>query len=399
MRNPAAGVCRALSLCLAIVTLATAPAWGQQSCFRADEPLLFDTSNNPNGVPWNSRVLGVKLLHHGNGTYLMYNTGNELALRNIDDPQNPGVPRNSNFNVPPFGDRDYNLFNFDVCDDCRFGVAGFDAQGTILFDLGATPAGPLFAGFRYYPESSGIGGLTFKQGTQEYLIAKNLPGGCIGNPTLWQIDGVRSSDLLRLDCVDAGGQAMGTDGGYRVSDPTGDYLVIADQSRKGYIFRVDPGPSLVYTDRWVYAPTTTGHGFAVDVEAGLAVSAFGDVRLYDISAGLDSLELIAQWSPETAHTASIVALSFPFLWVSVTAGQCYAYNISDPYLPRRIDTDFWDNSKGWNAYPFGQNRDAIFTDDGSWMFVARFSVLQRFESGSALPYNISPLCQPEPDEQ
>ena len=44
----------------------------------------------------------------------------------------------------------------------------------------------------------------------------------------------------------------------------GDYVVVADTTRRGYLFRVDVGATLTYTGVWYYAPTTTGHGLAVD---------------------------------------------------------------------------------------------------------------------------------------
>ena len=50
-------------------------------------------------------------------------TGNDLQLSNIADPQLPTNTSVSDFNVPPYGDYDYNLREFAVCDDCRFGSA------------------------------------------------------------------------------------------------------------------------------------------------------------------------------------------------------------------------------------------------------------------------------------
>ncbi len=361
-------------LSVVLVTMAVPSAWAQVSCASYSPPLLFDTSDNPMGTPWNPRAIGVRVWNRNGSEYLIANVGNELKLWNVDDPENPGVPEQSNFDVPPFGDRDYNLFGMDVCDECRFGIAGFDAQGAVLFDLGQ--GAPTFAHMQYYPDAPAIGGLTFMLDGIEYLVANNLPGGCSGSPTLWRIWGVHDGEREVVDCLSAAGQAIGIDGGYRLSDATGDYLVIADQTRQGYLFRIDPGPALTYTGTWFYAPTATGHGLAFD--NGLLASAFGTVRLYNVSAGLASPQLVAEWQPETAHTVSLVALAYPYLWVAVTAGNLYTYEVTDPTSPNLVDVSFWDPAQPWNSYPYSMNRDAAFTSDGRWLFLARFSVLQRF---------------------
>ncbi len=375
-----ARLCCVASL-LVVAVAATPTVWSQGSCAVYSSPPLLDTSADPGGTPFTKRALGVKLYRYGSDQYIVYNTGNDLAIRNLNDPENPGPPHVSDFNVPPFGDRDYNLFNFDICDDGVLGIAGFDAQGTVLFSLGTpgTSQFPSFGNFTYFDESGGVGGVTFRYAGQQYLVAKNLPGGCVGAPTLWRYTAPSSSGLQVVECVDADGQAIGIDGGYRVSNWSGDFVVIADATRKGYIFEVEAGPTLRYTGTWVYAPTSTGHGFAAEAVPGLTASAFGDAYLYDASGGLDFPALVSQWTPEAAHMVSLVAVQSPYLWMSPTAGQTYAYDVTVPGAPRPVDGDFWDGSQDWNAVPYIMNRDAVTTADGHWLFVARYSVLQRFE--------------------
>ncbi len=353
-----------------LMAVSAAPwVWGQESCASYSPPPLFDSSGDPY-----SRALGVKIFEHNGVPVVLYNLGNELELREIADPVNPGPGVRSDFNVPPFGDRDYNLFGFDVCDGCRFGIAAFDAQGTVLFDVGT--GGPSYSQFYYHPDAATLGGLTFLYGGDEYLIAKNLPGGCVGAPTLWRIWGLGETEREQLQCITAGDQAIGVDGGYRVSDASGDYVVIADQTLQGYIFKVDPGPVLAYTGTWVYAPTSTGHGLSVDVDSGLAASAIDTIRLYDISAGFGLPQLITEWEPDPGQYVRLVALHYPFL-LALGHDHVYAYDISVPSAPVRIDVEFWDPSQPWNAVQ--GNRDAAFTADGRWLFLARGSVLQRFE--------------------
>ncbi len=350
-------------------------------------PLLHDTSDNPDGVPWNPRALGVLRWQRDGEPYLIANLGNDLAMWKINNPAAPGPKAESHFGVPPFGDRDYNLFSFDICDGCRLGIAGFDAQGMVIWDSGTLVGHPRLSVSKYHPSASGIGGVTYMAGGSEYLIARNLPGStCSGKPTLWRIWGLGDADREVVQCLSAGTQAIGCDGGYRLSDATGDYVVVADQSRRGWLFRILADGQLAYTGVYYMAPTSTGHGLAYDPEHHLVASAFGHVRLYSTAdEGLGNPVLVADWEPETAHVTSLVALKWPYLLVGPTAGQVYAYSVADPANPVRVDEVFWSASQPWNSYDYAQFRDAVFTDDGGWMFLARFSVLERFAvSGSCI---------------
>ena len=79
-----------------------------------------------------------------------------------------------------------------MCDDCRFGAAGFDIQGLVLWDFGAG-AEPAFVDQERWVDSGTIGAFTFKYGSQQYLIARVSPQ-CQGN-ALVTFDGVQPGDL------------------------------------------------------------------------------------------------------------------------------------------------------------------------------------------------------------
>ena len=122
---------------VALLVIGLSPgAAAQFDCLEFSPPVLFDTSGDPTASPDNPRSRGAEVFSWGGHQYLLHGTGNELQMFQVDDPEQPGPGRDSNFHVPPYGDRDYNLFNFSVCDNCRFGAAGFDVQGLVLWDFG-----------------------------------------------------------------------------------------------------------------------------------------------------------------------------------------------------------------------------------------------------------------------
>ena len=60
------------------------------------------------------------------------------------------------------GDSDYDLMNFSICDDCRYGIANFKLA-TVLFDLGTAAEPVLTADREYNPLVPSRFGFTFGQ--------------------------------------------------------------------------------------------------------------------------------------------------------------------------------------------------------------------------------------------
>ena len=74
--------------------------------------------------------------------YMMLNVGNEFVVYNVDDPAYPTLSAESGFEFGTAGDSDYDMLNFDVCDDCCYGTFVNKVTGTVIFDFGggATPS-------------------------------------------------------------------------------------------------------------------------------------------------------------------------------------------------------------------------------------------------------------------
>jgi len=374
--------------------LVVPPAFAQFDCLEFSPPLLFDTSGDPSASPFNPRSRGAEVFSWGGHQYLLHGTGNELQLFQADDPPVPGPARDSSFQVPPYGDRDYNLFNFSVCDDCRFGAAGFDVQGMVLWDFGAGTS-PAFSGSRRYVDSGTIGAFTFSWNGQQYLIARVSPQ-CQGN-ALVTFDGINPEDLALVQCVtDAAGVPIPVDAGFWLDDPVpGDdvvgFVYLLDSSDRDvnmYSVRIVGGhPRLTAEGAVVKAVWILDHGFDVVADppepwAPFAVSAYTTgLKVWDLSDPTAPYPIFSGTLPFLV-AANSVELRYPFLYVgtmhTVDTGSGHFYDISNPFEPREVDPEFWHRSQPWNDFDYMSNKGGAFTLDAEWLFLARYSVLERF---------------------
>ena len=362
-------------------------------CLEYVPPPLFDTSWNPLPSPDNPRSRGAEVFTWGGHQYLLHATGNDLQLFNIDDPSLPSAPVDSDFQVPPYGDRNYNLFNFSVCNDCRYGAAGYDVQGLVLWDFG-TGAEPVFVDQERWVDSGSIGGFTFSYGGQQYLIGRVSPQ-CQGN-ALVTFDGIHPGDLGFVQCItDVGGVPNPVDGGFWLDDTVpGDEVVgsvyLLDSSTRDihmYSVRIRGGhPSLTPEGAVIKAVWIIDHGMdlAIDPPAPwppFAVSAYNDgLKVWDLSDPVSPV-LIATHPLPFMVAANSVELVYPYLYVgtmgTVDLGSGHFYNLSTHGLDE-VDPDFWDPIQPWNAYPYMSNKGGAFSRDGKWLFLSRYSVLERF---------------------
>jgi hypothetical protein len=404
---------RLLAWCTAVVLLGGAggTAWAQGGCLEFVPPLLF---GGPGQIPPDpdvpARCMGIDMFTLGGHRYLIHNLGNDLEIVRLDDPLDPGPPVDSSFGVPPWGDRDYNLFNFTVCDECRYGVAAFDTQGRVLFDLGTGQA-PSFATYHYYADAPGRGAFTFMHGTQQYLVSSRVQDVCESNDALFAFNGVDPTDLLFLQCVtDAPGDPVGTLNGFSIPGSTSYVYLVTTHGRvemyqvtgSGTDLRLQP---LGWT---IGAGWLFGRGIDLDLDAPppflrLAVSAGpSGVQvwdLYDPGAPV----VLSQWDPNPGLAMRTVAIEYPHVWVgadweTTTAGSTFTYDISDPSSPQGLDPGFWYGSNPWSSYPGSVNVGAVFTADSEWLFLSRSSVLERihfcqfadgFESGSPSAWSLA----------
>jgi len=254
----------------------------------------------------------------------------------------------------------------------------------VLFDLGTNP-NPLLFPSHYYDDVANIGGLVFEHGGQEYLVANRFPG-CSGTAGLYRFNGLELADLELVQCLTAGSSNIDISGGFYLGDDGDAYVYAVDTGDNGHVFAVTSGPTVVltYLGTPFHAPLDWDQGLALDTDAGLAATARnGIIALYDITSPASPVE-ITSWRPDPAARYSSVALDYPYLWVSERGlRETLMYSVRRPTLPERIAEDFWEyegaGAQPWNTYPCMDNRHAVFTDDGAWLFVARFSVLERFQ--------------------
>ncbi len=386
------------SLVIASASLLAPAVAAQDGCLEFVPPLLFNTSSAGDD-PWVQRTMYSQIFQWGTHRMLMHSVGNELEVMTLDNPLSPGSGVESHFQVPPFGDRDYNLFNFAICDDCRYGLAGFQSVGTVLFDLG-TGITHLFVANAHerYTTASNMGGFTFKHGAQQYLVANNLLGTCGGGEVLL-FNGTSPEQLTLLHCLqDATGGPVGADGGiYIPGSPAYVYIV---SGTRAYTFRVSGtgnGLSLAYRGQFIRAGWVRAPGLDADLDAPqpfprlLVATNPNHSEIYDLEDP-DQPVLLAEFNPHPSIDMDSVAVEFPFLWLGSFGGQTenmtHTYDISDPSNPVPLDHGFWSTSNEWNAFGYAGNMGGDFTADGEYFFLSRWSVLERFEfsaCGSVAP--------------
>lgn len=359
------------------------------SCFELVLPLIFDHSSDPTSSPDNPRAHGIEFFLWNEVQYLALNTGNDLEVIEFSDPQNPGVPVASDFAVPPWGDRDYNLFRFSVCDDCRWGSADFDQAGSVLFDLGSA-ADPVFSAFQHYT-TFGVGRLTFVHGGQQYLVANGFGAMCGSFASLHEFNGTGIADLPFLDCLT--GPTTGEFrpvGGVYIPGPGGQgFLYLSDRVSRIHVFRLVDGPTLgvEYLGAPVYGTQFRGEGWAVDLDAGLFAGAVNaTVRLYDIADPASPL-LISEWSVDDLPGGpALVTMRWPRLWVGVHGhNDARTYDITNPVEPSEVDRGFWAVCHSWNSFDYSFATDAELTPDGLWLLLSRFSVVERLQADPVCP--------------
>ncbi len=299
----------------------------------------------------------------------------------VDDPESPGLAVDSNFGVPPLGDRDYNLFNFTVCDDCRSGAAGFDVQGLVLFDLG-TGSLPSFVASRRFTEAGTIGAFTYSYNSQQYLVARVSPL-CEEN-ALVRFDGVEPSELGHLQCLtDLSGAAVTVDSGFWLDDRApgddvvGSVYLLDSVYRQVHMYsvRLEGGhPRLEPAGSVIHAVWILDHG--VDLMdhppapfAPFAVSAYTDgLSVWDLSDPL-APELVVSRPLPYMVAARSVEPAYPNLYVgtlhTVDNGSGHTYDISNPFDPQEFEPEFWVHQQPWNDLGYISNKGGPSPPTGS----------------------------------
>ena len=241
------------ALVTAFIVLGPAlPAAAQIHCASWIDTLL-DTTDNCVSEPWRPRASDVETFSWKGHEYMIFNRGNELSIYNIDDPKNPTLTATSNFNFGTRGDSDYDLIDFDVCDECRYAVLSHKVKRTVVFDLGAagTPSFPAGGYADYDGTDLKIGGYVFAKGGQEYLVSATGPGDCVSASNLYTVDGV--SNLGLIGCVGVGGAGLIVKGLHEYDTGAAFYLFAAAPNGPAHVLRAD-GAGAGLTLNWVDSP-------------------------------------------------------------------------------------------------------------------------------------------------
>jgi len=377
-------------LLAAIAFLGIASNASSQACFDHIRNLNYSPTNC-SAQPEIDRVFRLQTITWKDHKYLFVDEGNEIKIFNIDNPFNPTSVTTSFFSIPNVGDSDYDMVNFTVCDDCRYGMANYKAA-SVLFDLGTASTPSFVAEYKNFSANLIQGGFTFKYGVQQYVVAASLGSSpCANNKSgLYEFNGVDEAGNPLLECLDVSGSGTEIVNGLYLESANLPVLYMADRFDRFRIFQIQPSPTfgLDYVgnggiDR---ANMARGYGAAADEAAGLmAVANAGGLFIYDIghTSGSPASPILRSTTTLPAlGNANAVAVKYPIVHVSqqYAADAPLTFDVSNPSSPVPLDQNFWDPSYPWNNLGACMwNNHAVFSLDGSALYLSRYSVLQVFD--------------------
>lgn len=357
---------------LALLALLALAAPATAGCL--EDGGLLRSSLNCWGHPTVPKFFDPTTFRWGDREILAATDGNELLYWDATNPAAPAPIAGSNWNVPNQGDSDYDLLAYSVCDDCRYGVGAWKL-GIVIWDHG-TGATPRFASRHFYPIGTDPrGALTYRVGSTQYVIAKDLPGDAGGIATLYRLTGVEGLEPLGRVPVPDGFEPVG---GFHV----GGYLYLGTLDNWVHILRIE-GEGLAYVGR---SPIRAylGRGKGLGVAGAVAVSAWLDgARLWDISDPAAPVELAL--IPGDHRYA---AIGGDFAWVVGPDNVPATYDIRRPSRPVLMDPDFWDPDNPWNR--FGTTCEFVTgaAFSGASLYLGRYVVLQRIDFTACPPPDV-----------
>jgi hypothetical protein len=371
------------------------PAAAQGYCARWVDTLL-DTSESCVNEPWRPRAMGIQNLSWKGHDFVVLNIGNELSIYNIDNPVEPEHFDTSAFDFGTRGDSDYDLLDFDVCDDCRYGVLAHKVKGTVIFDLG-TGSSPSFPAGAYWSTNPGdffAGGYTFQKDGQQYLLGSTFPEDCGTYGTgIYAPQGLSQPGFI--GCVEIGGEPVFVKGLHTYNASSGLYLYVNDGGQT-HVFRADgagAGLTLIYLS----SPAgMTAQPYSLSIDAANARAASGEatrtaseVTIWDLSNPAVPLE---EWTIPVA--ANIVSLRSPgatspatlFTALQGDFGSESASTVNDAGPSELIDESFWNdrelphNDLGSCGFPVS----SALSPDGSVLYLSRNAILEVFDLSDCL---------------
>ena len=361
--------------------------------FKADPSLLIKDLKC-DASPQRTRALGVDTFWWRGRLILACNTGNGISLWDITDPLNWKYVTGSAKLTRGFaGDRDYNLMQFSVADNCRYALASFPGQGTwstkmgqTLIDLG-DGSKPQIKAWRQYASDppQPEGGCVFSIGGQAYLLSNGMPGASMPTTAgLYTIDSLESGGLTRIQEVTKyDGVPLNLNWGCMV----GGYLYVTDEPGNILVYSVVGNGAnlrLNYVKALFRAGFTFVHGFRHDPVTMLGATANGSSAwLWDLTN--PTLPALLAQIP-LPHRVTSVAISGSLLWVGCkgSAGAAWTFDISDPRHPVPLNQEFWDLSHEWNHIgACWYEHDAVIVNGA--LYLARYSGLQLIDTQTSEP--------------
>jgi len=357
----------------ALVPILAAGAAGSQ-CLVPGAPWI-DTSDISDTTYTTWRTFGIERVEYGGDEYLLINTCNEIAIYSTDG---VNVSPRSRHNVPPFGDRDCNLFNVAACDDCSIGIAGYETQGTVLFEVGISPQGvPRFQGFEYYPSAGAVGGFVYSWNGNEYLIARGLPGAPDPTSIVYRVTGLEDGDRVPVQTLwdPLRGGRMLVDGGLRVGERHV-YLASPDSSQSVHCYRIADDGTLEYRGTPLAGVVYRGRGIRYDAESRLLTTggSWGVQLWYVLDP--ETPELLHTIDPNPIRREERTAIAAPYVWAAtqdaIGSDAAWLWQSEDAW--RVVDPGVW-NDLDWD-YQSHQDAVLLVLQDGLRILVySGYSVL------------------------
>ena len=382
----------ALIVALALFAAAAAsPAAAQIHCAGWIDTLL-DTTNNCVSEPWRPRASDVETFRWKGHDYVIFNIGNELTIYNIDDPANPTFTATSEFKFGTRGDSDYDLIDFDVCDECRYAILSHKVKRTVVFDLGAaaTPSFPPGSYAFYEGFDMDIGGYVFAKGGQEYLVSATGPGNC-SDSNLYTVDGV--SNLGIVDSVKVGGSGLNVKGLHEYDAGAAFYLFAAGSDGATHVFRADGAGSALSLTYLTSPVGMQGRLYELSIDRNNALLASSnlsasEIQIWDVANPEDPVRL---WTiPGTANNVSLRSPSInsvPTLMTNVAGWPDSTRTFTvESSGPQEFEADFWtDPSLIHNDLPIcAFAAGGALSPDGSVVFLSRYAIHQVFDLSNCL---------------
>jgi hypothetical protein len=333
----------------------------------------------------------------GGKDYLILNFGNELQLWNVTDPANPVKGSVSRFRITNLGDSDYDLVNYSVCDDCRYGIANFKLA-TVLFDLGTASAPTLSIDREYDPLVASRFGFTFSYGGVQYVLSDDLEDGygepihcASGGTPLIRMDGIAPGDLTKVGCVEDGaGGPFDVANGHQVTGTP--FVYIGGQWGGAFVYELMAGPSPELVRRATLSSTASvkNKGLEIDPVSGYAALADGNsIAVWDIFPDPGDPSLVGSY--DTGALVSTVAIRYPFVFSArrLSFESEHLFLIEDFLTggPAPIDPAFWQVPNAQNPVSDCEKiMGGTFSTDGTHLYTGGWTASKMFNlTGCADP--------------